>query len=60
MLMGAGTQNILNIVVGMYNEWDKSPRRYVPRECNLNFDKGVCENEVWGLASGLFRVFWNR
>lgn len=42
------TQAILNIVVGMYHEWDKSIRRFVSRECILNFGKGVCEKDVWG------------
>ena len=45
------TQAILNIVVGMYHEWDKSLRRFVSRECILSF--GV-------LTSELLRVFWNR
>ena len=52
------TQAILNIVVGMYHEWDKSLRRFVSRECILSFGKGVCDK--WGLTSELLRVFWNR
>ena len=42
------TQAILNIVVGMYHEWDKSLRRFVSRECILSFGKGVCEKDIWG------------
>lgn len=42
------TQAILNIVVGMYHEWDKSLRRFVSSECILNFGEGVCEKDVWG------------
>lgn len=42
------TQAILNIVVGMYHEWDKSVRRLISSECIVNFGKGVCEKEVWG------------
>lgn len=42
------TQAILNIVVGMYHELDKSLRRFVSSECILNFGEGVCEKDVWG------------
>lgn len=40
------TQAILNIVVGMYHEWDKSLRGFVSEECINNFAEGVCEKWV--------------
>ena len=42
------TQAILNIVVGMCHEWDKSVRRFVSGECILNFGEGVCEKDILG------------
>lgn len=38
----------MNIVLGMYHEWNMSLRSFVSRECILNFGKGVCEKDVLG------------